>query len=167
MAMRLEDRPGLEERPIVRPEQRSLGTLIGDLAQETTSLVRKEVELAKAEMAEKIDMATTAVASIAAGGAVFFAGFLVFLAFCVAGLNEILDRWYPTQWLAPLIVSVVVLLIGYVMLKVGQKKIEKSALTPRRTMRSLQRDASFMQREGEAVANQEPATRRAQREEVR
>jgi hypothetical protein len=167
MAARLEDRARQEERPIVRPEQRSLGTLIGDLAQETTSLVRKEVELAKAEMAEKIDKATTAAASIAAGGAVLYAGFLVFLAFCVAGLNEILDRWYPTQWLAPLIVSVVVLAVGYFMLKAGQKKVEENALAPHRTLQSLQRDANFIQREGQTIANQEPAAPRARREEIR
>lgn len=167
MATRLEDRPHLDERPIVRPEQRSLGTLIGDLAHETTTLLRKEVELAKLEMAEKIDKVMTAVGSMAAGGAVLYAGFLVFLVFLVAGLDTILDNWYSTQWLAPLIVSVVVLALGYGMLKAGQKKIEKDALTPRRTLRSLQRDASFMQREAEAVATQEPATLRAQREEVR
>lgn len=168
MATRLEDRPRLEERPIVRPEQRSLGTLISDLAQETTSLLRKEVELAKAEMSQKIDKVTTAVAAMAAGGAVLYAGFLVFLIFCVAGLDTILDRWYPTQWLAPLIVSVVVLIVGFAMLKAGQKKIEADALTPRRTLRSLQRDANIMQREGEALATGEPAaTLRAQREEVR
>jgi cytochrome c biogenesis protein CcdA len=167
MATRLEDRPLLEERPIVRPEQRSLGTLIGDLAQETTALLRKEVELAKAEMSEKIDKVTSAVASMAAGGAVLYAGFLVFLVLCVAGLDTILDHWYPTQWLAPLIVSIVVLAIGYFMLKAGQKKIENDALTPRRTLRSLQRDANFMQREGEAVVSQEPATLRARREEAR
>jgi hypothetical protein len=39
---------------------------------------------------------------------------------------------------------------------------------PRRTLRSLQRDASFMQRESEAVANPDiAATLRTQREEVR
>src|SRR5689334_3941823 len=168
MSTRLEDRPRITERPIVRPEQRSLGALIGDLAHETTSLVRKEVELAKTEMSEKIDKVTAAVASMAAGGAVLYAGFLVFLAFCVAGLNAILDHWYPTQWLSPLIVSIVVLAVGYFMLKAGQKKLEKDALTPRRTLRSLQRDASFMQREAEVAADRESAAPlRAEREEVR
>ena len=41
--------------------------------------------------------------------------------------------------------------IGYFMLKSGQKRFETDALVPRRTMRSLQRDASFMQRESEAT----------------
>jgi uncharacterized membrane protein YqjE len=159
MAARLEERP-----PAGRPEQRSLGSLIGDLAQETTSLVRKEVELAKVEMSEKIDQLATAAGSMAAGGAVLYAGFLVFLIFAVAGLDVILDRWYPSQWLAPLIVSVVVLVIGYAMLRAGRKRFEKDALMPRRTLRSLQRDASFMRREGEAVARSDSGTLRARRE---
>lgn len=157
----------LEERPATRAEQRPLGGLIADLAQEATTLVRKEVELAKIEMSEKIDKATTAVSSIAAGGAVLYAGFLVFLVFAVAGLDTILDRWYPTQWLAPLIVSVVVLVIGYAMLKAGQRKLQKDALLPRRTLRSLQQDARFVQREGETMAEREQTTAlRARREEM-
>ena len=157
----------LEERPAVRPDQRPLGSLIGNLAQEATSLVRKEVELVKLEMSEKIDKMTAAVSSIAAGAAVLYAGFLVLLIFAVAGLDTILDRWYPTQWLAPLIVGVVVLLIGYGMLKAGQKKLQKDALVPRRTLRSLQQGARFMRREGESVVERERTTAlRARREEV-
>lgn len=167
MATRLEDRPRLEERPIVRPEQRSLGSLIGDLAQETTTLLRKEVELVKLEMSEKIDKVTAAVTSMAAGGAVLYAGFLVFLVFLVAGLDTILDNWYSTQWLAPLIVSVVVLAVGYFMLKAGQKKFETDALVPRRTLRSLQRDANVMQRAEEAALAEPPPALRASREEIR
>jgi uncharacterized membrane protein YqjE len=160
MAARLDERPSTS-----RPEPRSLGSLIGDLAQETTGLVRKEVELAKVEMSEKIDRLTAAAGSMAAGGAVLYAGFLVFLVFAVAGLDVILDRWYPSQWLAPLIVSAVVLAIGYFMLRTGRKRFAKDALMPRRTLRSLQRDARFMQREGEAVARSEPAeTLRADRD---
>lgn len=168
MAARLEDRPRLEEeRPIVRPEQRSLGSLIGDLAHETTTLFRKEVELAKLELSEKVDKATAAAGSMAAGGAVLYAGFLVFLVFLVAGLDTILDNWYSTQWLAPLIVSVVVLAVGYFMFKAGRKKFEQDALVPRRTLRSLQKDATVMQREAEEnLANPAPALR-ASREEIR
>jgi uncharacterized integral membrane protein len=130
--------------------------------------VRKEVELAKIEMSEKIDKVTTAVQSIAVGGAVLYAGFLIFLVFAVAGLDTILDRWYPTQWLAPLIVSIIVLVIGYALLKTGQKKLQKDAFVPQRTLRSLRQDAKFMQREGENVAARERTTAlRARREEMR
>lgn len=134
-----------------RPQQPSLGSLIGDLAHKTTTLLRREVELAKAEMSEKIERLQTAVASMAAGAAVLYAGFLVFLFFVVAALDAVLDRWIETNWLAPLIVSVIVLAVGYTMLKAGQKKMKEDTLVPERTLRSLQRDASFMQRETEVA----------------
>jgi xanthine/uracil permease len=119
-------------------------------------------------MSEKIDKTTAAASSIAIGGAVLYAGFLVFLIFAVAGLDTILDRWYPTQWLAPLIVSIIVLVIGYALLKTGQKKLQKDAFVPQRTLRSLRQDAKFMQREGENVAARERTTAlRARREEMR
>jgi hypothetical protein len=51
------------------------------------------------------------------------------------------------------------------MLRAGRKKFETDALMPRRTLRSLQRDASFIQREA-AAKTERPATLRAQREEV-
>jgi uncharacterized integral membrane protein len=124
------------------------------------------VELAKLELSEKIDRGMAAGSSIVAGGAVLYAGFLVFLIFAVAGLDTILDRWYPTQWLAPLIVSVVVLIVGYALLAAGRKKLQADAFVPRRTLRSLQQDARFMQREGEAVAERERKPLRARREEI-
>jgi uncharacterized integral membrane protein len=165
MATRLEDRPLAG-----RPQERSLGGLIGDLAHETTTLLRKEVELAKVEMSEKIDKIQTAVVSMAAGGAVLYAGFLVFLLFLVIAVDAVLDNWIATDWLAPLIVSAIVLGAGYFMLKAGQKRFEGNALMPRRTLRSLQRDASFMQREGDATQaamRGEPVRTRPLAEEVR
>ncbi len=169
MAARLEDR--IEDRPLAGKQQdRSIGGLIGDLAHETTTLLRKEVELAKSEMTEKIDRLQNATVSMAAGGAVLYAGFLVFLLFAVIAVDAILDNWMNTNWLAPLIVSVIVLGIGYAMLRSGQKRFEARALMPSRTMRSLQRDASFMQRESEATQaamRGDPVRTRPLAEEVR
>ena len=50
---------------------RPLTGLLTELAQETTTLVRKEVELAKAEVSEKVSQATTGAVSLATGGSVF------------------------------------------------------------------------------------------------
>jgi hypothetical protein len=161
----------LEERPLVgRPQERSLGSLIGDLAHETTTLLRKEVELAKVEMSEKIDKVQTAAVSMAAGGAVLYAGFLVFLIFAVVALDAVLANWIDADWLAPLIVSLVVLGAGYLMLRAGQKRLATDSLVPRRSLRSLQRDTSFMQRESEetrAAMRGDTVRAEARPEEVR
>lgn len=161
----------LQDRPLAsRPQDRSIGALIGDLAHETTDLLRKELELAKTEMSEKVERLQNATVSMTAGAAVLYAGFLVFLLFVVAALDTILSNWIDTSWLSPLIVSVVVLGIGYFMLRSGRKRFEAGALVPRRTMRSLQRDASFMQRESEATQaamRGEPVRTRPLAEEAR
>jgi hypothetical protein len=165
MATQIQDRPLAD-----RPQDRSIGALIGDLARETTELLRKEVELARTEMSEKVDRLQNATVSMTAGAAVLYAGFLVFLLFVVAALDTILSNWIDTSWLSPLIVSVVVLAIGYFMLRSGRKRFEAGALVPRRTMRSLQRDVSFMQRESEAsqaAMRGEPARTRPLAEEAR
>src|SRR5690606_2423057 len=116
----------------------------GDLAQETASLVRKEVELAKAEMSGKIDQVQSGAISAAAGGAILYAGFLVLLLALTVALDALLDRWVDTNWLAPLIVGAVTLLVGYIMLRSGQKAMKGNNLLPQRTLRSLQRDVRFV-----------------------
>jgi hypothetical protein len=61
-------------------DDRTLGELFAELAQETTTLVRHEVNLAKVEMSEKASRAGKHVGFLAAGGAVAYAGLLAILA---------------------------------------------------------------------------------------
>jgi len=44
-------------------------------------------------------------------------------------------------WLAPLIVGVIVMIVGYVLLSRGRKQLDAESLAPERTIESLQRDA--------------------------
>lgn len=140
-----------EQRSVSRPEDRDLSSLIGDLARETGNLMRKEVELAKTEMSAKVETAQKGAISIAAGGAVLYAGFLVLLLAVVVALDTLLDRWVNTNWLSPLIIGIIAAAVGYLMLKAGQKAMRTDTLVPQRTLRSLQRDAAFMQREAEST----------------
>jgi hypothetical protein len=130
------------ERRLPR-QDRSFGELFSELTHETTTLVRKEVELAKAEMSQKIDRVQNGLISLAAGGAVLYAGFLVLLLAIVAALDALLDQWWPSQWLAPLIVAVVVLAVGYVLLQKGLSNMKADNFVPRRTFRSLRRDGDL------------------------
>ena len=107
--------------------------------QEISSLVRNEAALAKTEMTEKTHQAMGAIASIAMAGAVLMGGFLTLLAALVFLLNEVLPP-ETTPWLSALIVGVVVSVIGVMMLKAGQKKLQARNLMPSRTIHSLQSD---------------------------
>ena len=122
---------------------RSLGQLLSDLTDQTTSLVRKEVELAKAEISEKISQAGMAVAALAIGGLVFFAGFLVLLDAAVFGLGKLLEP-YGLPALAALIVAVGTMIVGVIILLIGRSGLKAENLTPERTARSLSRDKDLV-----------------------
>jgi xanthine/uracil permease len=119
---------------------RSLMGLFADLWRETQTLVHQEAQLAKAELSEKVSQVTTGAGEIAAGGAILFAGFIVLL-FAAVGALELLIGSEHGLWLAPLIVGVVVMVVGYVVLARGRKQMTPGNLAPHRTLDSLQRDA--------------------------
>ena len=121
---------------------RSLVGLFSDLWRETQTLVHQEAQLAKAEISQKVSQVATGAGEIAAGGMVLFAGFLVLLFAAVGALQLLIDSEHAI-WLAPLIVGVVVMVVGYVLLSRGRKQLQAESLVPERTMESLQRDATL------------------------
>ena len=129
-----------ETRPHGYAEGRSLMGLFSDLWRETQTLVHQEAELAKAEISEKVSQVTAGAAEIASGGAVLFAGFLVLL-FAAVGALELMLPTEHAIWLAPLIVGLIVMIVGYILLARGRKQLKAESLAPQRTIESLQRDA--------------------------
>ncbi len=123
-------------------EPRSLVALFSDLWRETWTLLRDETDLAKAEISEKVDRMQTGIASLAIGGAVVFAGFLCLLAAAVAGLAHALPP-DMADWLSPLIIGAIVVIIGFIMLAAGRSTFKSENLAPTRTMRSMRRDAQL------------------------
>lgn len=117
-------------------QDRSLGSLFADLTQETTGLVRQEVDLAKAEISEKASQVGSAIALLAVGGALALAGFLVLLQAVVVALSNVME-----PWLASLIVGGVVTLIGIILMLKGRRDLAAQNLAPRRTIESVQEDA--------------------------
>ena len=95
---------------MMQTDDRSLKGLVADLGSNIATLFRKEIQLARAETAEKIGQAGTAVASIAAGGILALAALLVLLQALVVAIAE---AGVPPA-VAALIVGAVVALIAYV-----------------------------------------------------
>jgi len=124
-------------------DDRSLGTLISELAQDTTTLVQQEVALAKAEMSEKASQVGQGISTLVIGGVVLLAGFLALIDFAIYGLAELLPPDL-SPWLGALIVGVIVSVIGYVMLQNGRRKMRETSLAPQRTATSLQRDKEMV-----------------------
>ena len=133
-----------DDRSVNRPrsEGRPLSALFGDLWRESSTLVHQEVELAKAELDEKMSKLTAGASEIATGGAILFAGFIVLLFAAVAALERVLPEPHDT-WLAPLIVGAVVMIAGFLALARGRANLKAQNLAPERTLESLRRDADL------------------------
>lgn len=113
----------------------SVGGLLRQLTREVPSLFTKELALAKAELSESIRATKAGAASVATGGAVLLAGFIILLMSAVYFLSTLME-----PWLAALIVGGVVVVIGLIMVSAGKKKFEASSFKPDRTIHSLHKD---------------------------
>ena len=117
----------------------SISELVSDLTREISELIRREVELARLEVSQAITRVQTGVSSMAIGGVVAFAGFLVLLVAAALGLDLVVQ----TPWLSTLIVGAIAVVLGGVLLAVGKSRLTR--LTPERSLRSLRRDSELVQ----------------------
>jgi hypothetical protein len=117
---------------------RSLGELFSELAQETSTLVRQEVNLAKTELSKKASTAGKHVGVLAAGGALAYAGLLAILAGVIALLNDIMPLWA-----ASLLVGIVVAVGGYILVRRGLDALKREDFAPRETIETLKEDQQW------------------------
>jgi hypothetical protein len=115
--------------------------LVRRLIDDLGSLFRKEMALATSEISRSMTAIQAGVASIATGGAVLFAGFLVLLLAVAAALAEVVDTW-----LALLIVGGVVAVVGFIMLSAGRKKLKNSTIKPEKAQAAVREDAEMVRR---------------------
>jgi apolipoprotein N-acyltransferase len=116
---------------------KSIPELFSELVDHLPRLFRKEVQLAKAEAAEKVQQATGAIVYMAIGGVVLLAALIMLLHAIVAWLVVL---GIDVQW-GTLIVALVVGILGYVLLQKGMSDIKASNLKPTRTVEQLRTDA--------------------------
>jgi hypothetical protein len=119
-------------------DNRSLGELFSELAQETSTLVRQEVNLAKTEMSDKASRAGKHVGMLAVGGALAYAGLLAVLAGIIALLNNVMPLWASA-----LLVGVVVAVVGYLLVRRGLEALKREDFTPRETIETLKEDQQW------------------------
>jgi hypothetical protein len=128
-------------------DDRSLGQILRDLRDETSQLLRQEVDLAKTEMSEKMSRLGTNLGAVATGGAVLFAGALVLLAALTLGLIALFSQFMDrdvAMWLAPLLVGAVLAFIGYGMVKKALQALKQEGIAPQRTTQSLKENKEWL-----------------------
>ena len=120
-------------------EDRPIGDLVRQLSDQTTTLVRQEIELAKAEMTAKGKQ-------VGIGAGAFGAAGLVGL-YAVGAITACLILALSTAvagWLAALIVGVVYAAIAGVLALVGKKKTQAGAPpVPERAISSTKEDVEW------------------------
>jgi hypothetical protein len=120
-------------------DDRSLGQLFGDLSRQLTTLVRQEIDLARAETTAKVTTAGRDAAMIGAGGAVAYAGALVLLGAVVL----ILIRLGLDAWLAALIVGLIAVAVGAVLVDQGRKRLQNVDVVPERAIDTAREEAEW------------------------
>jgi uncharacterized membrane protein YqjE len=119
--------------------ERPIGELVKELAGQTSTLVRQEIQLAQAEVTAKGKLAGRG-AGMLAGAAV--AGLLALIAL-TAVLIAALDTAMPL-WLAALIVTVLWAAIGAVLAARGRKELQKAAPpVPEQTVETVKEDIQW------------------------
>lgn len=127
----------------------SVPALLRDLRDETTTLFRQEVSLAKAEVRENVSKLAGHAVQIAVGGFVAYAGIIVML----IGIGHLLGALFVRMgmsenlaaWLAPSVVGLVVALIGWGLLARAKNAIASDGLVPRRTVESMRENKQWAQ----------------------
>ncbi|MGQ4273357.1 phage holin family protein [Terrihabitans sp. B22-R8] len=119
---------------------RSLPGLVADLFGQSSTLFRKEVELAKAELSEKVTQGFIGIGMLIGAAVLFISALNVLLAAAVTGLTEA----GLAPWLASIIVGVAVAVVGYILLNRGTAALQTSNLVPRKTADQLAQDAALL-----------------------
>ena len=116
-------------------DDRSLGELFSELAQETSTLVGQEVNLAKTEMSQKASRVGKDVGFLAAGGVVAYAGLLAILAGGIVLLGQVIPMWLS---------GLVVVAVGYFLIKKGLDALKREDVAPRQTIETLKEDGQWI-----------------------
>jgi uncharacterized membrane protein YqjE len=118
---------------------RPIGELLRQLSQETTTLVRQELELAKAEMAEKGKRAGLGAGMFGGAGASALLGLGALTAAAIVALDEALPLW-----LSALILALVWLAIAGALALQGRSRVQAATPpVPEQTQESMKEDVQW------------------------
>jgi uncharacterized membrane protein YqjE len=124
--------PATQDEPI--------GALVHRLSEQIPELVRSELRLAQAELAQKGKKAGLGVGLFSVAGLLGFFAFGTLVATAILALAHVLP-----DWLAALIVAVVLLVGAGIAGLVGKKEVQQATpAAPERTMASVQKDKAAL-----------------------
>jgi len=119
--------------------ERPMGELVKELSQQTSELVRREVDLAKAELAEKGKKAGVGAGMFGAAGLIGVGAFFALTAALILLIAEAVDGW-----VAALIVAVIYGAIAAVVALQGKNRVQEATPpAPEQTLESVKEDVEW------------------------
>jgi uncharacterized membrane protein YqjE len=119
--------------------ERPVGELLKQLSEETTTLVRKELELAKAEVSEKGKKAGVGAGMFGGAGVAGFLGLGALTAALIVALDGAM-----ALWLAALIVGLIWLSVAGVLALQGRNKVQEATPpVPEQATESVKEDVQW------------------------
>lgn len=146
------DRTGAEagfDRTATEQNGRSVGSLLRALSSQSSTLVREEVALVRAELGEKMETWRSAMMRLAIGTGLLIAGVLLLMAAANAGLTAILEDQVGLEmavWLSPLILGVVVSIVAWALFSSAMKAMKREGVVPHQTLATLREDRDWAER---------------------
>ena len=128
------------------PRDRPIGELVKDLSSQTSTLVRKEIELARAELEAKGKVAGKGAGML--GGAAI-AGLLA-LGALTAALIALLGEAMAI-WIAALIVMALWAIVALVLAKAGQRSLQKATPPAPQTIETVKEDIQWAKTQTESA----------------
>jgi uncharacterized membrane protein YqjE len=119
-------------------KERSLPELLKQLSQETATLVRQEIDLAKAEVSERGKKAGLGLGMFGAAGVTALLALMAFTAFLILLLAEAVDGW-----VAALIVTVVYGAVAAVLGLQGKEKVKEATPPAPQTVETVKEDIEW------------------------
>jgi hypothetical protein len=121
---------------------RPIPDIVTDLLSQLMTLVRKEGELARAEISDNIARAAVGLALIVGGAVLLMPALVILLQAAVAALTE---QAHLSSPISAVIVGGAALLLGIILLLIGVSRLKFENMVPNRTIQQIKQDASVAQ----------------------
>lgn len=127
--------------------QHSTGELVKQLSEQTTTLVRKEIELAKAELSQKGKTAGEGAGMFGGAAVIGLLALATLTTMIVALLDKAMDLW-----IAALIVTVVYGAIAAVLAMKGKDRVKKGMPpAPEQTVETVKEDVQWAKNQAKSA----------------
>lgn len=128
----------MDADPTDELRDRSLADLLKQLSQETATLVRQEIDLAKAEVSQKGKTAGIGIGIFGAAGVVALLALGALTACFILALNAVMPAW-----LAALVVAIVYGAIAGFLGMRGKEKVQEATPPAPQTVESVKEDVQW------------------------